>query len=156
MLEDDERSRFERLHVQAGQHLGTGELERAHEREPVTAPLERRGGGLGREHLPGIVRRSSVEAVLDVSDATRRTCVRRRELPASAVGGGPRFLGQIPGDRRLGRERRAAEQPPSGRQVHELEDLGPVGRIDEREQLLRAQDDHGVGRLGAASRSRRV
>ena len=50
----------------------------------------------------------------------------------------------------------AAEQAPPGGQVHELEDLGPVGRIDEREQLLRAQNDHGAGRLDAASRSRRV
>ena len=70
VLEGDERGRLERLDVQSGQHLGTGELERAHEREPVTSPREARGRGLGGEDLPGIVRGASVEAVLDVSDAT--------------------------------------------------------------------------------------
>ena len=70
VLEGDERGRLDSLNVHTGLHLGTGELERAHEREPVTAPLEGGGRGLGREDLPGIVRGASVEAVLDVSDAT--------------------------------------------------------------------------------------
>ncbi len=156
VLEHDERGRLERLHMQASHDVGTRELDRALEREPVAPPFERRPRGLGREHLPGVVRGTSVEAVLHVAHAAHRTGVRGRELPAATVRGGPHVLREVACHRSLRGERWTAQHPPAGRHVDQLEDLRPVGGIDDREELLRAKDDHGVGRLGAASSRRRV
>ena len=138
-------------------HLGTRELERAHEREPVTAPLE-------ASRVEGSDARTSQGSFEARPWKPCSTSPTRHDAPAFGAAScqPPRYeavhtsSGRSPAHRSLRGERWTAEHPPAGRHVDQLEDLRTVDRIDEREQLLRAKDDHGVGRLGAASRRRRV
>ena len=132
--------------------LGTGELERPRELESVAATRTSRWRRRTRR-LPGIVRGTSVEAVLDVSDAADRTCVRGRELPAATVGRRPR----PPEDPRPAAPSRTAGaralSAPSGRGRARAS----RPRADRRARAaLPSEGRSRCGRLGAASRRRRV
>ncbi len=122
-------------HARDGERTAGG-LDPALRPEPVPLPAREAAGPIVLDERPRVVGGPAVEPVMGAVDGAGATRVGQAALPAASPRRRPWPLVEVSGRRQLGPERRATQQLPAAAQVDEVEHLGPVTRIDARENLV--------------------